>query len=332
VALPAAPNVGGLVLSLPGHRLKQMLQQKQELRQLIEEYLEPNIDFGVIPGTGKPTLLKAGAEKCITAFDCFPRFEIMQSEIDHERRVEWSKSYKAKNGRPATTDTGESIGLYRYVVRCQIVHRPTGAVIAEGVGACSSMESKYVRAPREAENTVLKISKKRAMVDATLSAFGLSERFTQDIEDLGPAASDDGHTAAPDPVPEELTLDAANALAFPWPNVKEYSGKTLGDLPTKMISRILNWCEKKVAEGDAGPKIRQYAEATALILSNRPEEPAEGTADPAQQDLLAGAGAPAAPAAPEDTTLKPGKVEDALAQAGANVRAAAADEDDGLPF
>jgi hypothetical protein len=42
---------------------------------------------------------------------------------------------------------------------------------------------KYVDRPRECENTALKMAEKRAHVGAVLNAFGLSEQFTQDVED-----------------------------------------------------------------------------------------------------------------------------------------------------
>lgn len=53
-----------------------------------------------------------------------------------------------------------------------------------GIGSCSSMESKYLRTPRDFDNTILKMAKKRALVDATLSTLGMSDRFTQDVEDM----------------------------------------------------------------------------------------------------------------------------------------------------
>src|SRR5690606_11474960 len=74
-----------------------------------------------------------------------------------------------------------SLGLYRYVYKCRIVRN--GQTIAEGVGTCSTLESKYIDRPRDCENTVCKMAQKRAFVAATLHAFGLSDRFTQDIED-----------------------------------------------------------------------------------------------------------------------------------------------------
>src|SRR5690606_23849470 len=63
-------------------------------------------------------------------------------------------------------------------------HRESGLVIGSGMGSCSSLESKYISRPRDLENTILKMAKKRAYVDATLSTFGLSDQFTQDVEDM----------------------------------------------------------------------------------------------------------------------------------------------------
>ena len=45
-------------------------------------------------------------------------------------------------------------------------------------------ESKFISRPNDSENTVLKIAKKRSLIDATLATFALSDRFTQDHGDM----------------------------------------------------------------------------------------------------------------------------------------------------
>ena len=153
---------------------------------LIQEALVDGEDYGLIPGTKRPTLLKPGAERLTIAFGAHAEFEIVQQEVDHDRPVKWSKrswEWGQKRGEKIwSTVVGESLGLYRYVIRCRLI-RPDGRVIGEGMGTCCSLESKYVDRPRETENTILKMAKKRAHVDAVLSMAGLSDRFTQDVEE-----------------------------------------------------------------------------------------------------------------------------------------------------
>lgn len=56
---------------------------------------------------------------------------------------------------------------------------------AEGIGSCNSKERKYIKQDSYSIiNTILKMAKKRAFVDAVLSATRSSGIFTQDIEDL----------------------------------------------------------------------------------------------------------------------------------------------------
>src|SRR5690606_25684207 len=81
------------------------------------------------------------------------------------------------------TEDGLSLGLYRYVVECRLVHRASGVTVGQGIGSCSSMESKYIDRPRDSENTILKMACKRAYIAATLNTHGLSDQFTQDMED-----------------------------------------------------------------------------------------------------------------------------------------------------
>lgn len=168
-----------------------LIDLHKEVSKLINESLEAGIDYGVVPGTGsKPSLLKPGAERLALAFGAHPEYTPVASEVDHDRLITYTKRKKRwlnrhKNDREWEWEEapGESRGLYRYIYECKLV-RHDGRVLGTGQGVCSTMESKYVDRPRDCENTVLKMAQKRAFIAATLNAFGLSNRFTQDVEDM----------------------------------------------------------------------------------------------------------------------------------------------------
>lgn len=57
-----------------------------------------------------------------------------------------------------------------------------GVVKGEGIGITNTREGKYAKSNGYAvQNTVLKMAKKRALVDAALNVGNLSARFMQDI-------------------------------------------------------------------------------------------------------------------------------------------------------
>lgn len=168
----------------------EMIAAQQEIGQLIVKALKPGVDYGEIPGTrdSKAVLLKPGAERLQKAFGCHTTFEIVEREIDHNREVAWRKQQWNYQTRRKEDTSGTSLGLYRYVVQA-IVIGPNGQAVGYGFGSCSTLEAKYIDRPRDLENTVLKMAQKRAKVSATLDAFGLSGRFTGDLDDE--AGSDD---------------------------------------------------------------------------------------------------------------------------------------------
>jgi len=152
----------------------ELIEAQNEVSMLIVKGLTRGTDYGMVPGTrGKETLFKPGAERIQKAFGCHTEFEIIEKEIDHNHENQWTKYGK----------TEYSQGLYRYVVKAS-VFSPQGYVVGEGMGSCSSLENKYISRPRDLENTILKMAQKRAKVAATLDAFALSDRFTQDLEDI----------------------------------------------------------------------------------------------------------------------------------------------------
>lgn len=130
-----------------------------QFQQVIQKTLHQGHDFGIIPGTDKPTLLKPGAEKILMMMGLRSEFEIVDSTRDFEK------------------------GFFQYQVRCRLLKGDM--VITEGLGACNTRERKYLKMdPFTMDNTVLKMAKKRALVDASLLVASLSDVFTQDIEDM----------------------------------------------------------------------------------------------------------------------------------------------------
>lgn len=130
-----------------------------QFQQVIQKTLHQGHDFGVIPGTDKPTLLKPGAEKILMMMGLRSEFEIADSTRNFEK------------------------GFFQYQVRCKLLKGDV--LITEGLGSCNTREKKYLKMdPYTMDNTVLKMAKKRAMVDAALLVASLSDVFTQDIEDI----------------------------------------------------------------------------------------------------------------------------------------------------
>ena len=130
-----------------------------QFQQVIQKTLHQGHDFGIIPGTDKPTLLKPGAEKILMMMGLQSEFEIVDSTRDFEK------------------------GFFQYQVRCKLFRGDM--LITEGLGACNTRERKYLKMdPYTMDNTVLKMAKKRALVDAALLVASLSDVFTQDLEDM----------------------------------------------------------------------------------------------------------------------------------------------------
>lgn len=179
----------------------QMIAQRSAIVEAMKSVMKENVDFGKVPGTDKPSLWKPGSEKILSMFNlaATPTAEDL-----------------------STPDT------IRYRVHITITHVPTGNILGTGVGEASSAESKYqwrsvvceeewattpedrrrlkwkrgygdkpafsirqVRADMEdVANTILKMAKKRAQIDAVLTVTAASDVFSQDVEDLIDAGFD----------------------------------------------------------------------------------------------------------------------------------------------
>jgi uncharacterized protein (DUF3820 family) len=135
------------------------LAKVNQFQMVIQNTLKAKHDYGIIPGTNKPTLLKPGAEKILMLFGVTSEYEVTEKIQDYDK------------------------GFFAFSVRCMIYK--DGMKITEGLGHCNTRERKYVNQdPYTLANTCLKMAKKRAQIDATLTIASLSDVFTQDMEDL----------------------------------------------------------------------------------------------------------------------------------------------------
>lgn len=176
---------------------KEIKAQVNLIQQVMEAVMKKDVHFGKIPGCGeKPVLLKPGAEKIMATF---------RLAAD-----------------PIVEDlSADNIARYRIVVKLVSY---TGKFVGAGVGECSSEEEKYhwkkavcdeefeatpedlrrekwvkgyqgaknyqikqiMTNKADVANTVLKMAKKRALIDAVLTATAASDIFNQDLEDMPP--------------------------------------------------------------------------------------------------------------------------------------------------
>lgn len=205
---------------MPTLTVKQFGEREKMLREL-KGMLVEGTDYGAIPGTDKPTLLKPGAEKICAFFGYAPKYDEAPSSIEDwlgERFNEPLFYYKftctlAKAGEPVGQGVGscsswESKYRYRAAKRkcpncgaeaiiagkpewgggflCFAKKGGCGAKYTEGDPAITEQRTGLVTNPDFADiiNTVLKMAQKRAYIAAVLSATGASQYFTQDIEDM----------------------------------------------------------------------------------------------------------------------------------------------------
>lgn len=221
----------------------EVVEQKDKITQVMKRVMTRDVHYGVIPGVGKPSLLKPGAEAINVALRLAPHYD--SEKIWHED------------------------GHLTVAAKCELHHIPTGLVVGTGEGLCTSRESRYAfrNAKRSCPNcgqeaiikgkaeygggwvcwkkeggcganfndddervagqevgkianpdlpdtfnTVLKMADKRALVAATLNATAASDVFTQDVEDAGASGGGANGPSTADVVDEERAFDPGRQL------------------------------------------------------------------------------------------------------------------------
>lgn len=152
-------------------------ENRRALLEWIKQALVDGVDFGAVQtkrGMSRPSLRKPGAEKICGMLGMAAQFPTLP---DYEQAAIDGKEIKT------------------IILRCMLTDS-AGMIQAEGAGA------RNVAQDCGDINKALKMAEKSAHIDAVLRLAGLSEIFTQDIEDMIQAGTD---PALPNPPKEEQT-------------------------------------------------------------------------------------------------------------------------------
>lgn len=231
------------------------MEKISQMQVVVQKTLKKDQDYGEIPGTNKPTLLKPGGEKICMLFGLNPEYEFLQTTEDYDKE------------------------FFSYNIRCTLFR--SGQPVAQGVGSCNSKEKKYryINVDQIPENyvgpseeivtkhgttkykinnsdicslvnTILKMAKKRAFIDAILQVASLSEVFTQDLEDMRDFIQQEQDTT--------LTIEQAKNLKLSF---GKYKGTTLIDL----VHKDSQYCDWLYGNEKADPIIKK---ALKMILDD----------------------------------------------------------------
>lgn len=202
-----------------------VVDQVRMIQVIMRDVMREGEHYGKLPNASKDCLYKAGAEKLCFTFQLAPEFVVTERMFDGGHREYSVVCHLAdRSGRRVATGVGSCSTMeskYRYrngsmkcpkcgaeaIIKgkeeygggwiCFAKKGGCGAKFVETDPKITSQSVGKVDNPDLADvwNTILKMAKKRAHVDATITGTACSDIFTQDLEDL-PQFSTDASASA----------------------------------------------------------------------------------------------------------------------------------------
>ncbi len=316
-AVPAAPLT-----------VEQVLLHVSLIQQIMRAAMKEGEHYGRIPGCGdRPVLLKPGAEKLCLTFRLAPTYDVDERQLERGHReyrvtatltsitthahigqgvgacTTLENKFRFRAGAAEPTDRAvpraywdvrqedpakaqELIGGKGFTVK---------KVDGQGWMIANGGEKVEHDNPADFYNTVLKMAKKRALVDAVLTTTAASDIFTQDLEDISaslatlapaspapaaptsapapvidvpaePAPAPAASTTPPDPAPEpaETPTDHRTPASQDFRHVPVHFGKNRGLTLADLTPQQLHWYETEWMLRKEAQPTRQEADETLI--------------------------------------------------------------------
>lgn len=149
-----------LAIIQPASGIVDYQQARSVTLEFYKKQMKKDRDYGIIPGTKKPSLWQPGAEKLANLFGLVPTFTLVKEVEDFENT------------------------FFYYKYRCELHHFKTGRKIGDAERSCNSKEKKYIyQKPNEilnSINTLQAMAQKRALVAAVRTATMATEIFSEE--------------------------------------------------------------------------------------------------------------------------------------------------------
>ena len=317
--------------------VQQVLTHVALIQQIMSAAMKEGEHYGRIPGCGdKPTLLKPGAEKLCLLFRLAPAYDVEERQLERGHR-----EYRVTTTLTSITSQvliGQGVGActtlenkFRFRAgAAEATDRPVPRVYWEtrqddpakaqellggkgytvkkvdGQGWMIAKGGEKVETDNPADhyNTVLKMAKKRALVDAVLTTTAASDIFTQDLDELNAslAVLTPPSAAQANPVKSAAAAVPASAPTAPPPEAAatvqgetmdfrqtqihfgKNRGMTLANLTPQQIHWYeTEWLPKKVANGVGGDGDHALIAGLKAYRQWREAEKATQQASPARR-------------------------------------------------
>ena len=195
------------------------------IQQVMDAVMIKDVHYGKIPGTNKPTLYKAGAEKLLSTFKIGVEPIVVDlCTADEAKFRVLARGYMIADGRVVGQGVGEaSSNEEKYKWRKAVCDEEYDATPEDrrrekwgkDYNTGKPYTTKQVRTCfADVANTILKMAKKRAQIDLTLTVTAASDVFDQDLEDQPDAPVGEGRKTVEMPkekVAEQPPRESAEA-------------------------------------------------------------------------------------------------------------------------
>lgn len=302
--LPALANGDGGELATGG-RLNgaapviQAMNELKTIRTFVANEMKPGLDFGVIPGTGdKPTLYLPGAQKVAMFFNTAPDYTIQATDLGggHVEYLVTTRLVYRASGIVAASGVGSCSTMekkYRYRSEGRKCPQCDATAIKKSkfgkggwychnkAGGCGAqfpashpgiLDQPETRAENpdihDTRNTVLKMAKKRSLVDAAMGLGCLSELFSQDIGDTFDLDDEDDPEPEPAPPPHPNNASGHGRGEYASPEqAKEYAANLRKFLDVKNAEWADRWVDRETFEPiDGVPELINPWQANAHLV------------------------------------------------------------------